>query len=52
MIALRRAWHRWCYAYEMINAYPAHMAGEPDLAAEHECAAYRAAGRLDHLSIQ
>lgn len=52
MKALLRWWHRWCYGYEMVNAYLAAQMGEADVAASHEVAAYQAARRLDLLSIQ
>lgn len=47
-----RAWWRWCYAYEMVNAYLAANMGEADVAANHESAARQAERRLAVLSIQ
>ena len=50
--AMHRAWLRWCYAYEMVNAYLAANMGEIDVAANHESAARQVERRLVVLSIQ
>ena len=47
-----RQWYRWCYAYEMTNAYLAANMGEVDVAANHESAARQAERRLVVLGIQ
>jgi hypothetical protein len=50
--ALIRAWLRWCYGYEMANAYLAANMGEMDVAANHESVARQVERRLVVLSIQ
>jgi hypothetical protein len=49
---LERAWLRWCYSWEMANAYLAANMGEVDVAANHESAARQAERRLIVLGIQ
>lgn len=49
---MERQWHRWCYSWEMANAYLAANMGEMDVAANHESAARQAERRLIVLGIQ
>lgn len=52
MKTLQGLWLRWCYSFEMVNAYLARNMGEWDVAANHESAARQAERRLVVLSIQ
>lgn len=52
MKTLTHLWLRWCYAFQMVNAYLADNMGEMDVSANHESAARDAERQLAVMGIQ